>query len=399
MRLLILTILLDSSLDLLNSGLDVFVMWPSSFFSLRRHLCPWQHRLLCSHQHLQQRQLQLPWLLSRSITAPPLCRLSVACQLCKLPWRQTSPLRRQCHLYLNNTRRCELRRPWQPCWALMRSIAKTTHQSARKRWKMEMRPMLKGKKRARTIHHYLACCTSVSELIQDVVRMLLVLSLSHRIDLRALGNDGQVTMSCLFGYIIDDLTVHRISPVIGRTFLHEQSQSHVKNGVRLTIKMFVESTVRHAIVYILQTKSCVKMSSSVRLIIKCDLYLGKYGSSFPSQCAEERSVRNSFEYMSYLHAFKFVCIKRDATAIRVFTREWYRRYTAPWHCACNVTLCFYPFFIVLDLQTEDLLLPRVATCLSEPDIEAAAHAPERREPRFRQKLFKSSRIGCQWITM
>ena len=81
--------------------------------------------------------------------------------------------------------------------------------------------------------------------------MLLVLSFSHRIDLRALGDDGHVTMSCLFGYIIDHLTVHHISPVIGRTFLHEQSQNHVKNGVRLTIKIFVELTVRHAIVYIL----------------------------------------------------------------------------------------------------------------------------------------------------
>ena len=58
--------------------------------------------------------------------------------------------------------------------------------------------------------------------------------------------------------------VYRISPIISRTFLHERSQT--KNRVRITIEMqltfehFVESTVRHAIAYILYTKSHVQVS-------------------------------------------------------------------------------------------------------------------------------------------
>ena len=52
---------------------------------------------------------------------------------------------------------------------------------------------------------------------------------------------------------------YRISLILSRTFLHENSS--VKNGVRLTIEMrltfriFVKLTVRHAHAYAVYTKS------------------------------------------------------------------------------------------------------------------------------------------------
>ena len=58
-------------------------------------------------------------------------------------------------------------------------------------------------------------------------------------------------------YLLD--IKHPISLIISRTFLHENS--HVKNGVRLTIEMrltfgiFVKLTVRHAHAYAIYTNS------------------------------------------------------------------------------------------------------------------------------------------------
>ena len=57
---------------------------------------------------------------------------------------------------------------------------------------------------------------------------------------------------------------YRISLIISRTFLHENS--HVKNGVRLTIEMrltfriFVKLTVRQAYAYTVHTKSHMRVS-------------------------------------------------------------------------------------------------------------------------------------------